>query len=348
MTSARPGVPARRGAAALLGGVLTLAACGSGSPVSLDDTAPIGATTGPTPSASPAATAAALPTGQVPAPLTGLPVDRARAALPAVAASVLVESGGAAPRGLDAADVVFVDYVEPGAVRLISLFQSRDAEQVGPLGWARPEDAKSLAVFGPVLAHDGGPRGFLAQLPRLDVAAVSNVDRPELFRAVPGSSEFTSTAAVRDAAGKGLTAPPTAFTTSSTAPVARQGVGPAAALSVNVPAQATLGWTYDPGGHVWRATVAGAPVAAANLVVLDMPYTTLQLSSPRRYLPSPEVTGSGVARVLSQGTTATGRWSKLSNQQLLGIADAAGYPFALTPGSTWVVLVPPTGKAVVG
>jgi len=276
-------------------------------------------------------------------------VGSAVAKAAAVAVPVLASEGASAPlRGVDAADLVFVEYAEPRVLRFVAVFQSRDARAVGPVGWVRPSDVKALAVFAPLVAHAEAPRGFVEQLARLDVAGVSTSAEPDLFRAVPELTRpYVATDAVRDRATR-LAAPPAAFVMDGLAPLGRAGVEPAKRVSVEVAGHPDLSWSYDANRKRWSSAVSGLRLSAANVMVLSMPYGSVTVKHPRRELPSAEVLGKGDARVLSLGRTLEGTWYKPSPRELLAVVDGEGFPVKLAPGPTWVLMVPPTGAVKVG
>jgi hypothetical protein len=55
----------------------------------------------------------------------------------------------------------------------------------------------------------------------------------------------------------------------------------------------------------------------------------------------PEVVGSGEAWIFAAGVMAKGTWTKASAEAVTTYTDAAGQPFVLPVGQTWVHLVEP-------
>jgi len=54
------------------------------------------------------------------------------------------------------------------------------------------------------------------------------------------------------------------------------------------------------------------------------------------------LTGSGPAQIFRNGAVITGIWSRSDLAQHTQYLDSAGNPIALSPGNTWVELVPTT------
>ena len=73
-------------------------------------------------------------------------------------------TGSSRPRvGLNQADVVYVEPVEGGLTRLLAIFSTAQATQVGPVRSARGSDVALLANYGAVaFAFSGASAGTLA------------------------------------------------------------------------------------------------------------------------------------------------------------------------------------------
>jgi hypothetical protein len=154
-------VARRVAAAALVLGLLgsaVLAGCS-------DDPPPAAAPTpSPTPTHTPAPAPKPKPKPAPPAvnPLTGLPGIPRK---PVIAVKVDDTGSGRPQLGVEAADLVYVEQVEGGATRLVTVFASRQPSTVGPVRSVRNNDPELLAGYGrPVLAYSGGAAGPVARL----------------------------------------------------------------------------------------------------------------------------------------------------------------------------------------
>jgi hypothetical protein len=66
-------------------------------------------------------------------------------------------------------------------------------------------------------------------------------------------------------------------------------------------------------------------------------------------VPETELVGTGEALVASAGRTMPATWTKTAQDKPIALTDANGNPVALTPGNTWIELVPKTtGPLTVG
>ncbi len=327
-----------------LGMLIALAGCSAahGGVVKADHSRPASAS----PSASDAdgSLATVVPgnrsTGPV-APLTGLTVPAATAQRPAVAVAV----AGPDPVGLNAADLVFEDVTSP--VRYLAVYQSNEANQVGPVTSTRPEDGPALSVMHPLTGYDGGTSSFVSVLDATKIIDNGYLRDPAFYSAGPGGVTV-STAAVA-ASGKSDGPPPGLFS------YRKPGDSLAAAhethptgVQVNVPGQPAERWNFDAKTDRWVRTMGDRQVSVANLVVQIVTSKTVYLS--RRYgetAQSARVIGIGHATVFSGtapggsgGTAAAGIWSKPSRAAVTNFFDAAYQPMNFEPGPTWVVLAP--------
>jgi hypothetical protein len=294
-------------------------------------------------------------------PLTGLPQPDAKRAMRVALVVKIDNEWGAQPQaGLNQADVVFEEQVEGGDSRLAAVFQSADADLVGPIRSTRSTDVAIVSQLNhPLYAFSGGNRIFLAQIraaPIVDVGA--DVQPGVYFRVathrVPHNL-FSRTAALFLLAPPGAGPPAPLFIFGAAAVPVRA----ASAAVHRVDFRFGLGgtaaaWAWDPSGGVWerdqngsaQLDSSGAQVAAANVIIQFVSYRDTGLrdahGSP---VPEAELVGQGDAWVFRGGVMVKGRWSKLSPTEVTGYTEADGSPMKLTPGRTWVELVP-TGTSV--
>jgi len=280
------------------------------------------------------------------APLTGV-VDPSGASLTRPALSVKIENApDARPQaGLELADVVYEEVVEGGITRFLVLYNSIVPDTVGPVRSVRDMDPYIVWPLGGIFAYSGGAPGPDAALRE---APVNPVDE-----------SATGTAMFRDG---GRAAPHNLFAYGQ--PLFDRGGQPApppplfgylapgetivgeAVLSARVGFQAGYDptWTYDPPTNTWKRsygfdpflTASGAQVAPVNVVVQFIEYPGYSQGN---------TVGSGEAWVLSGGQLVRGHWLRPAREQITLFVDAAGQPIKLTPGPTWVELVP-IGAAV--
>jgi Protein of unknown function (DUF3048) N-terminal domain/Protein of unknown function (DUF3048) C-terminal domain len=310
-------------------------------------------TSGPAPSTSTAPAVAANAD-----PLTGLPAD------PAVAArSALVVKIDNAPKarpqaGINDADVVVEEGVEGGVTRYFTLFHSHDAAAVGPVRSARSTDllvARQLAT--PLFAYSGANQvfeGLIAKAPLINVG----VGRfPTAYHREPGRESpynlFSDTKALFALAPDAKTPPPPLFSyrPAGEAPPAG-GSEPApkvqAVWKLNI--TTTVVYAWDQASQTFRRTTDGAPhldaagtqVAPQNVVFQVVGYHDTGLRDRSgAVVPEAELIGDGEAWVLTAGRLIKGRWSRPSEERTTAYTLPSGEPIRLTPGRTWLELVPP-------
>ncbi len=321
-----------------LGAALLAAGCGSGAAASLQ----------PGDSAAPAATTAAPATttrtasGPV-APLTGLPTSATVAARPAIAVRLPLDGG----IGLADADLVYQEYERATLVKVLAIFQSKDAGEIGPVGGVRPADPALLPSLRPLYANTGGASGTEGLLEKAAITQVTSSAAASAYRSGTAGL-MTSTAGVLAAAPRGAKAPPAvlpmagtgeAFTTSH--------AGKASTITLSPPGAPAETWTYSAAGRSWQRS--GTPgVAVANLILQNVEYKDVLLRDPDRSAQSARVLGRGTCTAVSGGTATPCSWYKRSPTAVTGYVDAASVPLRFAPGPTWVVLLPPGSKLAVG
>jgi len=326
---------------------MIIAGCSGGSPpVSPSATGHEAATGGasartvssPTP-ASPA---------QPVAPLTGLPAASTQAALtPAVAVPVT----GPDPQGLSSADVVYEEITSP--IRYIAVFQSHEVQAVGPVTGTRPADGPALSVLHPIYSYYGGTAPFIKVLDQTHVVDVGYASHPSLYHL--GATGLTVSTSQVELAAR-ATAPPPLFTYQGTqvgdAPgFASTGTWRVSALDITAPGLGTQKWTFDARTGRWDDVSGGPQLEVANLVVQNVPYKNVNLST--RYgltVSSARVVGRGSALMLSavgqtgstrSGVAVEGSWDKPGIQKITDYVDSRGALVGFQPGPTWIILAPP-------
>jgi hypothetical protein len=293
-------------------------------------------------------------------PLTGLPADPATKSRPVLAVKIDNAPKARPQAGINNADIVVEEGVEGGVTRFFTMFHTKDAPSVGPVRSARSTDILFARQIGkPLFAYSGANAAFLAlvhQAPLVDVG----VDRfPVAYHREPGRPApynlFSETKALYAAgAGAGDTsAPPPLFyyrpageappaTGSEPAPKGVQAV-----WKLNI--TTTVVYAWDEPSKTFRRTTDGAPhldaagtqVGPDNVVfqVVDYKDTGLVDRSGAK-VPEAVLVGEGEAWVLTGGRLIKGRWSRPSEDRTTAYTLPSGEPIRLTPGRTWLELVP--------
>ncbi|MBO0845090.1 MAG: DUF3048 domain-containing protein [Nocardioides sp.] len=289
-------------------------------------------------------------------PLTGLRApNEAAARRPSLAVKIDNVNGAWPQAGLNRADIVFDILVEGGLTRLMAVYQSHGAPLVGPIRSARPVDARLLRLFhGGYFAYSGASSPEIRPVMRFSHAAiVQDTHYPELFfrrndHASPDNL-FSSTARLLRALHRKAphtSAPPQVFHYSS----AKSKGTPTSGVVVPFPA-ATAGWTWA--GRHWVRTqdghadrlMDGSRVSATNVVILSVKVVgTGIFEANGSEDPLPVTIGSGKTWVLTKGVRVAGTWRRATISDPVRLIDSHGRPISLTPGRTWVELMPRAGS----
>lgn len=296
-------------------------------------------------------------------PLTGLPAPGGNVpARPALAVKVDNYPSARPQAALDQADVVFEEPVEGGITRLVAVYQCQSPPLIGPVRSARePDVAIADELSRPVLVHAGGIQPILnllnaANLINVDlVFADSSLDIHPPGR-YPPYDTYVAASTMWATAPTDTTPPAPLFSYASTAPTVGRSVA-----SVHIPFSGTNDnrWSWNPSVSRWQLAIGGTtamtatgpvatgnqvPVTAANVVVLTVhtftgPWVENSLGAHEVEVVA---TGSGPAVVLRDGMAISGTWKRPSLNAPPRLVDTQGRPIHLSPGRTWVELVPST------
>ena len=296
---------------------------------------------------------------KAPSPLTGLPVDADVASRPAVTVKVDNSPEGRPQSGLHRADVVIEEKVEGTITRFLAVFQSQEADEVGPVRSVRSTDVALVSPIRGVFAFSGGIPAFETLINKAPVTVLTERDDAEAFdlrdsRQRPFKT-YTSTTTLRSRAGDEARAPARLFEfVAPGQPFSAPGANPAAHVTVVFGPRTTAAWDYDRARGQWRRSTNGTahvvegsgPLEFTNVIVQRTRYrTTVYRDRSGARVDEAAVVGSGEALVLSQGQQVRARWSKTSMSAPTNYTLPDGSPLRLVPGRTWVGL-PPDGATV--
>jgi len=247
--------------------------------------------------------------------------------------------------------------VEGGVTRFFTLFHSHDAPSVGPVRSARSTDLLFAQQLGrPLFSYSGANRVFAAQVGRAPLVDVGVGRLPGAYRRQPGRPApynlFSTTKELFAAAGDNVAPPPPLF---SYRPVGEAppeaGSEPARPLEavwkLNITTTVVFAW--DEASKTFRRSTDGRPhmdaanvqVSTDNVVFQVVGYRNTGLvDTSGAAVPEAELVGEGEVWVLTGGRLIKGRWSRPTEGQTTAYTYPSGEPIRLTPGRTWVELVP--------
>ncbi len=329
----------------------TLGACGSHHKVA----AP--ATTATTTLPPTTTTTTTQPPPPPVSPLTGLaPSSAAQLLAPAVVVKIDNVDAARPQTGIGQADVVYEEMVEGGLTRLAAVFQSDYPTVVGPVRSGRLTDEYIADDLNhPVYVFSGTNANFLPILESQPVTAVTQNSEPGLFyRAGPNVAPDNLYSNVLSLAhlSKTKTAPAPLFAyVPSGSQFGGPAAGPAASIAIHFP-DASVYWQYSASAGGWVRSqngttdvdAAGHPIVATNVVVLFISYVTSGMAVgegvPPTPIPEGVLTGTGQAWFLSDGKILRGTWTRPGLTTVATYQNVTGGPVQLTPGKTWIELVP--------
>lgn len=340
-----------RRALGIVATLLVLAGCSGATDAPESPTA-----TATTPSAEPSTSPPApsptpRPTPAPQWPLTGLPAGSHDYG-PVIAVKVENSTAARPQTGLEAADVVFVEMVEGGQTRFHALYNSVTPAVVGPVRSLRPMDAAILGQWRAALVYSGGQPQFERRVADAGIQLMYEADEFGFFRDRTRRSPhnlYVELPVAIAAIEPGHDNPPTALFGFSDIPPRGTPVGVIRARYPNV----RSGWEWSADAGAWlryddgvasMTADATAQLRATNVLVLRVTTrNTGAKDSAGAPVPETVLTGSGELVQFSGGQMVSGTWSKGGDNEPFVFRDSAGLPLLLTPGTTWVELLPTEG-----
>ena len=321
----------------VLGLALVAGACGSGSEA--QTTAP---QTAPSTAPPTTTTTVFVPT----APLTGLP-DPSGASQTRAALSVKIENTPEArpQSGLDVADVVYEEVVEGGITRFWAIFNSAAPQVVGPIRSVRFMDPNVVWPIGGVVAFSGGTNANVALIRDTPTVNVDENNAGDAFfrestRFAPHNL-YGDTAKLWARGGEPVPPHPLFTYLGKGETFVGDGIDQ---FRVGFNPGYDPTYTWDPATKTWKRSygqfpfndVSGQQVAPKNVIVQFVHYPAGAEG---------ELIGEGEAWVFSDNKLLRGKWVKPNAETPTQFLNSFGVPIALTPGRTWVELLP-TGSPV--
>jgi hypothetical protein len=304
------------------------------------------------PSTSPSSSAA--PPKPAPKnPLTGIgAVPKA----PVIAVKIDDTDGGRPQRGINKADVVYIEAVEGGLTRLAAIFATNQPV-VGYVRSTRPSDPDLLLQYGKITeAYSGGAHDSLPRVRRSGITSWSNdAGAPYYFRSPHSGDHGYINLALDLAKVAKKTKSPRAKSIGWTFQASDAGLptGKGTDVRTTVTGSSSHGtsvefrYSYKLKKYIRyingqrQVAADGSPVTATNVVVQECrivahPEDSDVLGNPSQFT---YTVGTGDVSVFRHGKRINGTWSR---PRLLGPTTLRmnnGKALPLVPGNTWVVLI---------
>jgi hypothetical protein len=295
------------------------------------------------------------------APLTGLPAaSPSIAERPAVIVKIDNDAAASPQSGLDQADVVYEEVVEGGITRYLAVFQSQDADPVGPVRSVRETDADIVRPIGGLFAYSGGIPPFVNLIDSTGIIDVgANDDGGAYYRSNARNAPdnlYTSTTVLRQRTPIGAGPPPPLFDyVGAHQKFMEPGEKAVSQATVTMSGATVATWSYDAATKQWNRSTNGVPqsvtvgttlspgpaVAFTNIIVEMVPYQNTGYTDPAgNPVPDANIVGSGHAVILSDGELTDATWSKPTPSAITTYQASDGSPIRLLRGTTWVMLAP--------
>jgi hypothetical protein len=283
-------------------------------------------------------------------PLTGLSKKGSVPNRPALAVKVENIPSVRPQIGLSYADIIYEEPVEAGITRFIVIYQCRNADQIEPIRSARTSDPAILRQYGsPIFAYSGAVPQVVSAVRNAGLIDVNFERHQGAYKRDPARlaphNLYSSTDALYAAAQTDDGAPEPVFRYSSVRPKGQK------AREVHLPFSiySDVYWRWNKTQKAWlrsHGDVAhtysdGAQVNAKNVVIQLVKLEDSGIVDANG-VSSPEVVsvGRGVAYVLRNGRVIKGTWERDRVKDITVFRDAQGNEISLTPGNTWVELLP--------
>ncbi len=264
--------------------------------------------------------------------------------------------------GLNDADIIFEHWTEGSVTRFTALFYDTVPPNVGPVRSARLIDLELPAMYDAMLAFSGASVGVNQRLNASDFSnRLLRASEPGFYRTGDTSKPFEHTLYIRldqlwqAVASKGLNTPPAFGTFNAFTEVAPEGGSPAGRINIDYKTE-KVEWVWDAEIGKYRRWMdfeehldanTEEQVTAANVIYLtpfhvNDPEICEQINNGVCAALSIEVQlwGSGPTTVFRDGQRYDVTWNRVGRNDQLTFTDAAGNPFPLQIGNSWVQIVP--------
>jgi hypothetical protein len=334
-------------AVVVIGGATAFALTGNGTKkVSAPVSSPVSSSASPTPTPTPTPKPSAKPAVVRLNPLTGIGAPPSG---PVLAVKVDDTENGRPSRGIDQADVIYIEQAEGGLTRMVAVFGTHKPV-VEAVRSVRASDPELLAQYGPIsLIASGGGGDSLSTLDASSVKGIIN-DRsgPGFTRddARPAPYNLQTDLSQVSSIAKTGGSKPIGFTFAKTS--SQLAKAPAANAVTTEVGSTPVTFRWEPTIGKYARTIGGEHLTAADGTVIASQNVLVQLcqvsvnpndvdveGNPSQFTHS---VGSGRAVLFRNGKRIEGTWSRKNAGSGTTFVDRSGKPLLMAPGTTTVVL----------
>ena len=295
-------------------------------------------------------------------PLTGLPAQDASIGRRPLNVRMPNDPNARPQFGLNKADIVFDLIVEGGATRFAAIFQSKDADVVGPVRSYRFSDLHitqmlrgALVSSGSTVEEHDAVTAWIKAGNMLSVDAERDAKPYYRLASRPAPNNlFTSTQADREAvnrvgSGTPVDVPSLSFLPAGAGLSTGGLAGSVAAATVTVPFQGVWAssFSWDVAAKGYRRSQNGTqtvdgdgsgPILAKNVIVMttDIWQTSVVEDSLGSRGLDYRMTGGGPVSVFRDGLRIDGTWKRDGVLDMFSFWDGTGKEILLEPGQSWI------------
>ena len=264
--------------------------------------------------------------------------------------------------GLNDADLIFEHWTEGSVTRFTAIFYDTVAPNVGPVRSARLIDIELPAMYDAMLAFSGASVGVNQRLNASDFSdRLLRAAEPGFYRTGDTTKPFEHTLYIRLAdlwaavEAKGLNNAPHFGTFNAFTEEPPAGGSPATTINISYKTE-EIEWVYDPEIGQYRRWMdfeehldanTEEQVTVSNVIYINPFHVNdanicEQINNGVCAALSIEIQlwGSGPAVVFRDGQRYDVTWQRVGRNDQLTFRDAAGNPFPLQIGQSWVQVVP--------
>jgi len=293
---------------------------------------------------------------RIAAPLTGLLVDPSVTSRRPLAVIIENHPDARPQSGYPKADLVYETLAEGGITRTMAIYQSQDADEIGPVRSARLYFIDWLSEYNAVFVHVGG------NIDALDAVSAQKI--PDINQFYYGSyfwratnryaphNVYTTTAKLYEALSAAkipVTSNVTPLNFKKEATTDQRPVSQLININFSTPLF-VASYSYVPktndylrsvGGVPHKDKVTGAQIHVKNIVVQ---YENMSpgISRAGEQKMNISTIGRGKALIFQDGKTIVGTWEKSSQNSRTKYLDSLGKEIIFNPGQTWFEIVPQT------
>jgi hypothetical protein len=287
--------------------------------------------------------------------INGNLVDEAQSKTRPMAVMIENHSNSRPQSGLAEAEIVYETLAEGGITRFVALFQTNEAQSIGPVRSARDYFASIAEEYGAVYAHVGGSDEVLAQLNKnyyrnvTDLNEYFNGTYFQRLQSRPAPHNvYTSTEKIKQfIEDKDINNKADLTTWMFTdQPLAVENKS-AESIAINFSQSSyKVGYTYDSTNSNYVRSLAGLPhldatskkqLTAKTVVVQFVDVSAIEGDEKDRI--DIDLSGTGEALIFHDGTVTKAKWNKIGRERTM-FTDLSGQPIQFNRGQMWIELVP--------